>query len=202
MVTSWRFKSSHPHHVLGESRQVGTRPFDRFGVPPLGGILSQTINAPPEGGTPNDPMKTLKVTSTIEHKHQGLPRFVCIPISKVEPWKLQGTTTVEVTMNGVNIGRRSLKRWDDRGCWWMDLADAVCRKANVETGDRAKLSLKIASEELPAELAELIKSNSGARARWEGLTPGQRRMLREEILAAKHPATRARRAARALGVEV
>jgi uncharacterized protein YdeI (YjbR/CyaY-like superfamily) len=105
-------------------------------------------------------------------------------------------------MNGVHIGRRSLKRWDDRGCWWMDLADAVCRKANVETGDRAKLSLKIASEELPAELAELIKSNSGARARWEGLTPGQRRMLREEILAAKHPATRARRAARALGVEV
>jgi hypothetical protein len=106
-------------------------------------------------------MKTLKVTSTIEHKHQGLPRFVCIPISKVDPWKLQGTTTVEVTMNGVHIGRRSLKRWDDRGCWWMDLADAVCRKANVETGDRAKLSLKIASEELPAELAELIKSNSG-----------------------------------------
>jgi hypothetical protein len=147
-------------------------------------------------------MKTLNVTSTIEHKHEGLPRFVCIPMSKVDPWKLQGTTTVELTMNGVNVGRRSLKRWDDRDCWWMDLADAVCRKANVETGDRADLILRIASEELPVELARLIKKNSGARSRWEGLTRGQQRMLREEILAAKHPATRARRAARALGVEV
>ena len=150
--------------------------------------------------TPN--MKPLNTTSTIEHKHKGLPRFVCIPTSKVDPWKLQGTTTVEVTMNGVNVGRRSLKRWDVRGCWWMDLADAVCRKANVDTGDRVELILQIASEELPEELAGLIKKNSGARTRWEALTPGQRRVLREEILAAKLPATRARRAARALGVEV
>jgi uncharacterized protein YdeI (YjbR/CyaY-like superfamily) len=94
----------------------------------------------------------------------------------------------------------SLKRWDDRGCWWMDLADAVCRKANVETGDRVALILKIASQELPAELAQLIKKNSKARTRWERLTPGQQRMLREEILSAKQTATRQRRAARALGV--
>src|SRR4030095_2542612 len=101
-------------------------------------------------------MKPLNVTSTIEHKHEGLPRFVCIPVSKVDPWKLQGTTTVELTMNGVNVGRRRLKRWDDRDCWWMDLAGAVCRKANVGTGDRVDLILRIASEELPAELARLI----------------------------------------------
>ena len=145
---------------------------------------------------------TLNVTSVIEHKHKGLPRFVRIPMSQVDPWKLQGTTTVEVTMNGVDIGRRSLKRWNDRNCWWMDLADAVCRKASVETGDRVKLSLKIASEELPAELAQLIKKNSQARARWERLTPGQKRMLREEVLSAKQAGTRARRAARALGLEV
>jgi hypothetical protein len=37
------------------------------------------------------------------------------------------------------IGRRSLKRWDDRNCWFMDLADAVCRKANVDTGERVNL---------------------------------------------------------------
>jgi uncharacterized protein YdeI (YjbR/CyaY-like superfamily) len=97
----------------------------------------------------------------------------------------------------MSLGRRSLKRWDERGCWWMDLADAVCRRANVETGDRAKLSLKIASE----ELAKLIKKNSQARTRWERLTPGRKRMLREEILAAKQPSTRERRAARSLGFE-
>jgi hypothetical protein len=145
-------------------------------------------------------VKTLNVTSTIEHKHEGLPRVVCVPMAKVDPWKLQGTTTVEVTMNGVNVGRRSLKRRDDRDCWFMDLADVVCRKADVETGDRVKLSLKTASEELPAELAQLIRKNSQARARWERLTPGQKRMLREEILAAKQTATRERRAARALGI--
>jgi hypothetical protein len=147
-------------------------------------------------------MKSLNVASTIEHKHVGFPRFICIPMSKVDPWKRQGTITVEVTINGVDIGRRSLKRWDDRNCWWMDLSNDVCRKANVETGDRVKLILKIASEELPAELSQLIAQNSPARAGWERLTPGQKRMLREEVLSAKQAGTRARRAARALGVEV
>jgi hypothetical protein len=147
-------------------------------------------------------MKILNVTSSIEHKHEGLPRFICIPMSKVDPWKLQGTTTVEVTMNGVDIGRRSLKRWDDRNCWFMDLSSDACRKAKVETGDRVKLILKIASEELPAELAHLFEKNSQARARWERLTLGQKRMLREEVLSAKQAETRARRAARALEVEV
>ena len=147
-------------------------------------------------------MESLNATATIEHKHRGLPRFICIPMSKVDPWKLQGTTTVEVTLNGVDIGRRSLKSWDDRHCWWMDLSNDACRKAKVETGDRVKLILKIASEELPTELAQLIEQNSQPHARWEGPTPGQRRMLREEILAAKQSGTRKRRAARVLGVEI
>jgi len=145
-------------------------------------------------------MKALSVSSTVEHKHKGLPRFVCIPMAMVDPWKLQGTTTVEVTMNGVNIGRRSLKHWDDRNCWWMDLSNKVCRQAGVETGDAVKLNLKIASEELPEELAQLIKVNPAARIRWAALTLGQQRMLREEILAAKQFSTRERRAARPLGI--
>jgi uncharacterized protein YdeI (YjbR/CyaY-like superfamily) len=61
-----------------------------------------------------------------------------------------------------------------------------------------KLSLRIAAEELPAELAHLIKNNPSARARWERLTHGQKRMLREEVLAAKQPATRERRATRSV----
>lgn len=88
-------------------------------------------------------------------------------------------------MNGGDVGRRSLKRWDDRNCWWMDLSDPVCRRASVDTGDEVKLSLMIASEDLPEELVKLIRKNSAARARWERLTPGRQRMLREEILAAQ-----------------
>jgi len=143
-------------------------------------------------------MKTLNLTSTIEHKHEGLPRFICIPMKKVDPWKLTGTTAVDLAINGVHVGRRSLKRWDGRNCWWMDLSNEVCRKANVETGDYVQLSLRIASDELPVELSELIERNADARRRWEKLTPGQQRMLREEIVAGKQSGTRARRAARAL----
>ena len=146
-------------------------------------------------------MKALNVISTIEHKHEGLPRFVCIPMNKVDPLGLSGTTTVDLSINGVKVGRRSLKRWDDRSCWWMDLSNDVCRKANIDTGDVVKLSLAVAADELPKELADLIKKDSTAQRHWEKLTPGQQRMLREEILAAKQSATRARRAARALGID-
>jgi hypothetical protein len=56
--------------------------------------------------------KSLKVTATVEGKYEQFPRFVCIPLASVSPWKLEGTTTIECTINGVEIGRRSLKRWD------------------------------------------------------------------------------------------
>jgi hypothetical protein len=123
-------------------------------------------------------MKALTVTTTIERKHEGRPRFLCIPMSRVDPWKLPGTTTVEGNLNGVDIGRRSLKRWDDRNCWFMDVPDDLCRKATVETGDRVKLSLRIASEELPQELSQLIKNNPIARTSWKRLTPGQANVAR------------------------
>lgn len=58
-----------------------------------------------------------------------------------------------------------------------------------------------ASTELPAELAALISKNRTARAAWERLTPPQQRMLSEDVAAAKGSVTRARRAARHLGVE-
>src|SRR5258708_1138656 len=104
-------------------------------------------------------MKTLTVTTTIERKHEGLPRFLCIPMSKADPWKLPGTMTVEVTLNGVKIGRRSLKRWEDNNCWFMDLSDPICRQAKVETGDCVKMTMRLASEELPEELSRSIKED-------------------------------------------
>jgi len=38
-------------------------------------------------------MKTLNVSSTIEHKHQGLPRFVCIPMKTVDVLAARQSTT-------------------------------------------------------------------------------------------------------------
>ena len=145
-------------------------------------------------------LRPLEVTTVVEHKHEGLPRFVCIPLDEVAPWRLDVTTTVEGTLNGIDIGRRSLKRWDDRSCWWIELPEPLCRKAKIDKGDRVELHLRIASQELPQELAQLIASHAAARKAWERLTPGQQRMLREEVLAASQSATRERRARRALGL--
>ena len=57
--------------------------------------------------------KTISVTSTITRHNPQFSRLVTIPIEKMSPWKLIETTVVEGTINGVEIGRRSLKRWDD-----------------------------------------------------------------------------------------
>ena len=143
---------------------------------------------------------TLEITATVEHKHVGFPRFVCMPLEKIAPWKLESTTTIEGTLNNVDIGRRSLKRWDDRECWWIDLPEPLCLKAKIDTGDRVQLSLRIAAVDLPEELARLVSKEPVARKAWEQLTPGQQRMLREEIMAAKQSVTRERRARKALGV--
>jgi uncharacterized protein YdeI (YjbR/CyaY-like superfamily) len=83
----------------------------------------------------------------------------------------------------------------------MDLSNDICRQAHIETGDQVKLTLQIASDTLPEELVRLLIRSRAARARWEALTRGQQRMLREEILAAKQSRTRERRAARALGAK-
>lgn len=142
--------------------------------------------------------KEIEVTSTVSRHHPQLSRLVTISLDKVAPWKLEHTSVVEGTINGVDLGRRSLKRWDDRQCWWIDLPEPLCKKAHLETGDQVKLRIRLASEELPDELKELLSKNSVARLRWEQLTTAQQRMLREEILAAKSSTTRARRAAKVL----
>ena len=138
-----------------------------------------------------------EVVTRVERKHPALPRFVLVPNRSIAPWLLDGTTVVELTVNGVETGRRTLKP-GDRENWYMDLPEPVCRRAGIETGDRVTLVLRLASEALPEELARLLATDPAARARWERLTPSWQRMLSEHIQAAKQTATRERRAACAL----
>jgi hypothetical protein len=135
---------------------------------------------------------------SIRH-HPQFSRLVTIPLDEIAMWKLNGTTVVEGTINDTELGRRSLKRWDDRQCWWIDLPEPLCKKTNLEVGDTVKLKIHLASDELPEELKHLLKKSSAAKARWEKLTTAQQRMLREEIFAARTSETRARRAEKALG---
>jgi len=135
------------------------------------------------------------VTKVIRHNPQ-FSRLVTIPLDEIEPWKLTGTTTVEGTINGTDLGRRSLKRWDERNCWWIDLPNPLCKKAKLETGDEVTLTIHPASEDLPEELQELFRTNSIAKALWDTLTKSQQRMLREDVFAIKTPAARRRRVGR------
>ena len=143
-------------------------------------------------------LKTIQVVSTVIRHNPQFTRLVTIPIAKIAVWKLDQTTVIEGTLNGFELGRRSLKRWDDRNCWWIDLPDALCKTAGVDTGDEVKLAIRLASEDLHAELQALLKTNKTANANWLKLTKAQKRMLREEIFAAKSSETRTRRAEKIL----
>ena len=139
----------------------------------------------------------ISVETKVERKQADLPRYAVVPARAIAAWKLRETTTVLLTLNGCDAGRKSLKPWDqDR--WFVDVPETLCRAAKVDTGDAVRLELEIASEELPLELAELLAGDAGARRRWDGMTKAQQRMLRENVAAAKQSATRARRAAAAL----
>lgn len=140
---------------------------------------------------------SLALLVTIERKDPKLPRFVVVPAWALAKWGLTETTVVEGTLKGVDLGRRTLKRWDDQR-WFVELPEPLCRRAGVETGDSMTIILRIASTELPLELAQLLSSDKAAQAAWEKLTPSQQRMLREQIASAKQAATRERRARQAL----
>jgi len=145
---------------------------------------------------------TISFTSTVIRHHPQFSRLVTIPLKTIAPWKLQGTTVIEGTINGMSLGRRTIKRWDDRECWWIDLPETLCKKAKIDTGDEERVTISLAVEEMPEELNQLLITNKLAQARWEKLTEAQRRMARENVLAAKSSATRVRRAAAALSLEI
>jgi hypothetical protein len=142
-------------------------------------------------------MPAIQAAVLIERKHPDLPGFVVLPAAKVAPWKLGATTTIEGTIDGTPLGRRSLQRWDDER-WFIELRKDHLDAIGKAPGDRVDLVIRLASTDLPAELQRLIDTDKAARARWDAHTDAQKRMLREEILSAKTPAARERRARRAL----
>jgi bacteriocin resistance YdeI/OmpD-like protein len=140
----------------------------------------------------------IALTSIVIRHHPQFSRLVTIPLEVISPWNLSGTTVIEGTINDTQLGRRTLKRWDDRNCWWIDLPNTLCKRAAVEVGDKVNLKIWLASEELPAELKQLLCDDQTAKANWNKLTAAQQRMLREEVFAAKNSQTRTRRAKRFL----
>jgi len=143
---------------------------------------------------------SIQLTAVIARKDSRLPRFVVVPSSAIESWRLSQTTVVEGTLDGHELGRRGLKKWDERR-WFIELPQPLCERAKVDTGSSVQLVLEIASDKLPTELEELLATNPVAKQAWDRLSQGSQRMLRENVAASKQSATRARRAAAGLGVE-
>jgi hypothetical protein len=142
----------------------------------------------------------IQVSTEVERHQPDLPRFVVIPAALVAVWQPEGTTVVEGEINGISIGRRSMKRWDAER-WFIDLPEQLCRTAGIDSGDQVVLEIRMASTELPTELAELLAQSPTATERWNNLSPGHRRAIHEQIVAAKRPETRIRRARKALGLD-
>jgi hypothetical protein len=137
------------------------------------------------------------LTVAIERKSPQLAGFVVVPAAAVAAWELTTTTTIEGTIDGVALGRRSLARWDaDR--WFIELRRDTLAALGKDAGDTVTLTIHVASTALPPELEALLAAEPDALSRWEALTPAQRRMLREEVLAARTPAGRESRARRDL----
>ncbi|MCI0606803.1 YdeI/OmpD-associated family protein [bacterium] len=139
----------------------------------------------------------VKLTAIVQRHHLAMPRFLEIPSKKLAKWRLSGTIVVEGTINRVELGRRSLKHWN-KECWFIDLPNDLCLKTQIDTGSKASVVLRIAPDNLPEELSQLIDDDPAARDCWRKLTPSQQRTLREHVLSAKRPNTRQKRSAKAL----
>ncbi len=140
---------------------------------------------------------SITVNATIARKQDDLPRFVVIPSLALAPWSLTGTTLVEVTLDDVAVARRTVKRWDaDR--WFFNITQKDCARTGCKVGDSVSITMRRASDALPAELEALLLKDAAAARAWQQFTPSRQRMLREHVAAARHAATRERRARRAL----
>lgn len=143
-----------------------------------------------------------RFSATVLRKDPSLPRYVVLPNGAVDSWELTGTTVIEVSADGVALGRRSLKRWSPGAdAWFFELTEDHCRRAGIDTGDTVRFELGRADETPPPEITGLLESDPAARARWNGLTAAARRSLSEHVRAGRRPTTRQRRARKGLGVD-
>lgn len=86
---------------------------------------------------------SLGLMARIQRKNPKLPRFIVVPGMLVADWGVTENVAVVGELNGVDMGRRSLKRWDAER-WFIQVPEPVCKKANVDTGDMVTVTMLIA----------------------------------------------------------
>jgi hypothetical protein len=133
-----------------------------------------------------------KLTAKIERKQDSLPRYAVIP-KEIALVGGASTYMAEASVNGVSIGRRSIKPWGDRKRWFIEFTGPQMEAAGVDTGDEITLELKTAPAE-PPELTAALKQR-GLMDAWQAVTPSRRRLAAEQIFEAATETTRAKRVA-------
>ena len=113
--------------------------------------------------------REIQLTTRVQQKAPNLPCYFVVPAGRADSLGIQGTTVVEVEIDGAEVGRRTLKRWDDHR-WFTDLSARVLRRVGVAVGDRIRVVLRPASQDLPDELVAVIESDGKARRVWASFT--------------------------------
>ena len=146
-------------------------------------------------------MSKVSILAEIKRKSAELPRYVEVTAETIAHWHLEGTTPIEIQIEGGEAIRRNLKQWGKgRPVWFFELTNPMCKKAKIDTGDTIEFTLTLADNSIAAEIEQILKTNLDAQVKWDEATPSQQRMINEHVLGAKQPATRERRARKALGI--
>ncbi len=137
----------------------------------------------------------IRFDAEVERLAPEVPRFI---VYSGQAWDETATFIVEVSLNGIVIGLRSLIPWKERG-WHFGLSQPMCDQVGIETGDRVRVEMCRPADARPNELKELLSNHPKAQKAWNALKSGEQRDFLLFVASAKKPETRVRRAMKLLG---
>jgi Domain of unknown function (DUF1905)/Bacteriocin-protection, YdeI or OmpD-Associated len=127
--------------------------------------------------------------------------FVAIPFDVAEVWETRGRVRVKGTINGFPF-RSNIQPMDGRHL--LTFNRQLQAGAKAKPGDMVAVVIERDSEEWtvapPAELARAFRQSKEARELWDKLAYTHRKEFAQWIGGAKQEETRARRAAKAVGM--
>ncbi|MEM7123577.1 MAG: YdeI/OmpD-associated family protein [Pseudomonadota bacterium] len=132
----------------------------------------------------------------LERHQPDLPIYLMVPADVVSSLGAAATFVVEVSVNAIAIGRRSIKPWGDGQRWFMELTKPQCGRLRVDEGDEVDVTVSDAPQTPPALEAALAENKLADR--WARMNASDRRMISEHIFDAKKDATRAARVDRTI----
>ncbi len=134
-----------------------------------------------------------RCTTTVEARPRG-GSTIPIGFDPVAAWGERERFIVHGTIQGRGV-RGAITRVADR--WVMELGPTWCRDAAVAPGNAVEVVLVPEGpqvDDIPVELAELLRADHDARRAFEGLATFYRKAFVQPIAEAKQATTRTRRA--------